>query len=216
MPEKPKRRTRERILETALGLFNTFGEPAVTTAAIAAEMNISPGNLYYHFHSKEKIVDDLFAAYRREIEATLAAPQKRLPNAEDCWLFLHLVFEAIWKYRFIYRDINELIARYRGVETQFKRILSHKIRVTEDILNGLVQGGQMNASKREVATLAQSTTLVATYWLSFEYARNPRALQDGHGLARGAFQVMSLAAPYLCARERELFDHLAAKYIDGK
>ena len=31
---------------------------------------------------------------------TLAAPEARLPNAEDCWLFLRPVFEAIWKYRF--------------------------------------------------------------------------------------------------------------------
>ena len=37
-------------------------------------MNISPGNLYYHFKSKEKIVEALFAAFRADIEATLAAP----------------------------------------------------------------------------------------------------------------------------------------------
>lgn len=213
MRDKPKRRTRERILETALEMFNTLGEPAVTTAAIAVEMGISPGNLYYHYHSKEKIVDDLFASFRKEIETTLAAPEKRLPNAEDCWLFLHLVFEAIWKYRFVYRDVSELISRYRSVETQFKRIISHKVRVAEDIMLGLVQAGQMKASKREVAALAQNMALVATYWLSFEFARHPRAEQDGHALARGAFQVMSLAAPYLSARERELFDHLAERYI---
>ncbi len=213
MPEKPKRRTRERILETALSLFNTFGEPTVTTAAIALELGISPGNLYYHYHSKEKIVDDLFAAFRKEIETTLAAPQRRLPHAEDCWLFLHLVFEAIWKYRFVYRDINELISRYRCVETQFKRIVAHKTRVAEDILLGLVQAGQMQASKREAATLAENMTLVATYWLSFEFARRPRETQNAEALARGAFQVMSLAAPYLAPRERELFDHLAEQYI---
>lgn len=213
MAAKPKRRTRERILETALAQFNAHGEPTVTTAAIALELGISPGNLYYHYHSKEKIVDDLFAAFRREIETTLAAPQRRLPHAEDCWLFLHLVFEAIWKYRFIYRDINELVSRYRSVETQFKRIVAHKTRVAEDILLGLVQAGQMKASKREAATLAENMTLVATYWLSFDFARHPRETQNADALARGAFQVMSLAAPYLAPRERELFDHLAEQYI---
>ena len=212
MAAKPKRRTRERILETALAQFNAQGEPTVTTAAIALEMGISPGNLYYHYRSKEKIVEDLFAAFRTEIEETLTAPELRLPDAEDCWLFLHLVFEAIWKYRFVYRDINELIARYRCVETQFKRILAHKIRVAREIMTGLVQAGQMKATPGEVALLAENMALVATYWLSFEFARNPRAPQDGPGLGRGVFQVLALAAPYLAPRERELLDQLATRY----
>jgi AcrR family transcriptional regulator len=213
MPTKPPRRTRERILETALAMFNEFGEPTVATTSIAFEMGISPGNLYYHYHSKEAIIADLFAEFRREIETTLAAPNERLPNAEDCWLYLHLVFEAIWKYRFIYRDINDLVARYHVISVQFRRILAHKVRVAELILTGLVKGGQMRAQPSEIATLAQNIVLVASYWMSFEFARDPKAAQDDKTLARGAFHVISLAAPYLQPRERELFDQLAERYI---
>ena len=133
MEKKPKRRTRERILETALRLFNEYGEPGVTTTAIADEMNISPGNLYYHYHSKDKIVEALFIAFREEIERTLAAPESRLAHVEDVWLFLHLVFESIYKYRFLYRDINDLVSRHRMLETQFKRILAHKKRTAAAI-----------------------------------------------------------------------------------
>jgi AcrR family transcriptional regulator len=213
MPLKPPRRTRERILQTALAMFNEFGEPSVATTAIAFEMGISPGNLYYHYHFKEAIVADLFAAFRHEIETTLAAPEQRLPNAEDCWLFLHLVFEAIWKYRFIYRDINDLVGRYHAIAVQFRRILAHKIRVAEQILTGLVKAGQMRAEAAEISTLAQNIVLVASYWMSFDNARHPKAAEDGHTLARGAFQVIALAAPYLEPRERELFDQLAKRYI---
>ena len=88
-------------------------------------MNISPGNLYDHYRTKEKIVDDLFAAYRSaRSKATLAATGKApASNAEDLLaLPPPRVRGASWSYRFIYRDINELIpSRYRGVETQFKR-----------------------------------------------------------------------------------------------
>ena len=57
------------------------------------------------------------------------------------------------------------------------------------------------------------SNLVASYWLSFAYARNPRALIDGRILANGAFYVISIAAPYLARRERELFDELAKRYL---
>ena len=97
MEKKPKRRTRERILETSLRLFNEFGEPNVTTTVIADEMNISPGNLYYHFHSKDEIVNALFEVFEREIEALLGAPGRRAANVEDIWLYLHLLFESIWQ-----------------------------------------------------------------------------------------------------------------------
>ncbi|MDJ0943287.1 MAG: TetR/AcrR family transcriptional regulator [Kiloniellales bacterium] len=213
MQRKPKRRTRERILETALALFNQFGAPGVTTTAIAAEMGISPGNLYYHFHSKEEIVETLFAAYRREIDATLAVPEGTPAHAEDIWLFLHLVFEAIWKHRFIYRDLNELLSRSRPLELQFKAILAHKSRTASSILEGLVEAGDLNASREEIKTMSTNMTLIATYWLSYEFARDPRAPQNGRTLARGAVHVLSLAAPYLEPKARALFDHLAQEYL---
>jgi hypothetical protein len=56
-------------------------------------------------------------------------------------------------------------------------------------------------------------TVLATYWLSFEFVRDPRRTIDAAALARGAFQVMSLAAPYLQGRSRVLFERLATEYL---
>ena len=213
MDRKPKRRTRERILETSLTLFNEFGEPNVTTQLISDEMGISPGNLYYHFHNKDEIIESLFADFEREMEETLTAPARRPPNVEDIWLFLHLIFEGIWKFRFLYRDINELLSRNRVLETHFKRIVAHKIQTATAICQGLVATGDMKATPAEIQALAVNMTVVATYWLSFEFVRDPRKTIDGESLARGAFQVMALAAPYLVGRSRKLFEEVAKNYL---
>ncbi len=211
MERKPKRRTRERILETALKLFNDFGEPNVTTTVIADEMEISPGNLYYHFHSKDEIVNALFADYEKEIEPLLTAPGSRPQGTEDIWLFLHLLFETIWKFRFFYRDINDLLTRNRLVETHFQRILEHKENTAISVCEGLAASGTLTATAGEIRALATNMSVVATFWLSFEHARRPRGEPD---IGRGVYQVMSLAAPYLQGEARHLLERLSGEYVD--
>lgn len=214
MEKKPKRRTRERILEASLRLFNEFGEPNVTTTVIADDLNISPGNLYYHFHSKDAIVNALFAGFEREIEDTLAVPSRRAPNVEDMWLFLHLLFEAIWKYRFLYRDLDDLLSRNRMLETHFKQILAHKVQTAAALCAGLVAAGEMKAGAAEIQALATNMACLATYWLPFEYARDPRRREDGSGLGRGVYQVMSMLAPFLQGASRLHLQQLSREYVE--
>ncbi len=213
MERKPKRRTRERILETALRLFNDFGEPNVTTTVIADEMDISPGNLYYHFHNKDEIVEAIFADFERAIEETLAAPTRRSADVDDIWLFLHLLFENIWKYRFFYRDLNDLLTRNRVLEIHFKQILAHKVRTANTLCESLVASGAMRATAGELRALATNMAALATYWLSFEYARDPRANVEGERIGRGVYQVMAMVSPFLVGEARTLLEKLSGEYL---
>src|SRR5437762_7705746 len=110
---KRPRRTRERIIETSLVMFNRLGEPNVTTADIADEMNISPGNLYYHFRNKDDIIGELYAPLESEIAPLLDVAEGRPVTVDDLWLLLHLLFERMGKYRFLYRDLDEITSRIR-------------------------------------------------------------------------------------------------------
>jgi AcrR family transcriptional regulator len=217
MQAKAPRRTRERILELSLRLFNEFGEPNVTTTVIADEMNISPGNLYYHFRNKDDIVNSIFAQFEGEIDHMLALPADRRPNIEDVWLYLHLMFELVWRYRFFYRDLNDLLSRNRKLELQFKRILAHQIRIAQQLCEGMRGDGALEANDLEINALATNMVVVATYWLSYEYVRNPRKYAEqqstADALARGCYQVLSLVGPYLRGSTRLLFEKLAQEYL---
>ena len=213
MERKPKRRTRERIIELSHRLFNDFGEPNVTTSMIGDEMNISPGNLYYHFRNKDEILNAIFSDFEREMDTLLALPVKRRISVEDAWLFLHLVFELIWKYRFIYRDLNDLLSRNRIIETHFKRILEDSLKVALTLVGGMRESGELAATDAEILALANTIVLVATYWLSFEYVRNPRKPIDGAAMGRGAYHAMSMVAPYLAGDAKLLFAKLSHEYL---
>lgn len=81
-------KTRDRILECALHLFNQKGEPNVSTMEVANEMGISPGNLYYHFHGKEPLVLRSNAS-GGELTPLLDPPADVQLAAEDYRLTLH-------------------------------------------------------------------------------------------------------------------------------
>lgn len=108
---------------------------------------------------------------------------------------LHLLFETIWKFRFFYRDINDLLTRNRLVETHSSQsIPEHKESTAINVCQGLAASGALTASSAEIRALATNMSVVATFWLSFEHARRPAGEPD---IGRGIYQVMSLAAPYL-------------------
>jgi len=218
MAKKAPRRTAERILEVTLDLFNRFGEPNVSTTLISAELNISPGNLYYHYPAKDELINSLFDRYERALHELLNAADG-VRDVEDAWFFLHTLFELIRQYRFLYRDLNDLLSKNRRLETHFQSVLKEKTRAIRALLDGMNRSGALRIDTRELEPTATSMVVVLTYWLSFEYVRDPRhALEDDvaqQALLRGAHHVLHLLVPYLEPAQRMHLLQLAGAYGGG-
>ena len=214
-PAKKPRRTAERILEVTLDLFNRFGEPNVSTTLISAELNISPGNLYYHYPAKDELINSLFDRYEKSLNELLHAADN-VRNVEDAWLFFHMLFELIWQYRFLYRDLNDLLSKNRRLETHFQFVLKNKSAAVQSVLAGMARGNAMQIDAREAEPVATAMVVVLTYWLSYEYVREPRkALEPesaGVSMMRGAFHVLSLLMPYLEPAQKEHLLGLVGNY----
>jgi AcrR family transcriptional regulator len=219
MAKKAPRRTAQRILEAALDLFNRFGEPNVSTTLVAAELNISPGNLYYHYPAKDELINRLYEAYEAELNELLHASEG-VNDVEDAWFFMHSLFELIWRYRFLYRDLNDLLSKNRLLETRFQLVLENKTRAIRTLLAGMARAGHLEIDLREVDALAQSMVVVLTYWLSYEYVRNPReALEPAHAqgaLMRGGQHTLHLIAPYLIPVQRRHLLTLSDAYATAE
>ncbi len=215
MAKKAPRRTAERILEVTLELFNRFGEPNVSTTLISAELSISPGNLYYHYPAKDELINSLFDKYERSLSELLNASDG-VRDVEDAWFFMHSLFELIWQYRFLYRDLNDLLSKNRRLETHFQWVLKNKTRSVRSMLDAMSRGGAISIDSREVEATATSMVVVLTYWLSFEYVRDPRKALEPESaqaaLMRGAQHVLNLLVPYLEAGQRQHLLNLVQVY----
>jgi AcrR family transcriptional regulator len=215
MVKKAPRRTAERILEVTLELFNRFGEPNVSTTLISAEMGISPGNLYYHYPAKDELINSLFDRYERALNELLNASDN-VRDVEDAWFFMHSLFELIWEYRFLYRDLNDLLSKNRRLETHFQFVLKNKTRSVKAMLDSMSRSGAVRIDSREMEATATSMVVVLTYWLSYEYVRDPRKALEPESaqaaLMRGAHHVLNLLVPYLEQGQRTHLLSLVSAY----
>ncbi|GGE73098.1 TetR family transcriptional regulator [Streptosporangium jomthongense] len=207
-----KIKTRDRILIASLSLFNSLGEPNVTTLLISDELDISPGNLYYHFKSKSDIVEELFAAFEAEMLDLLAVPEDVDISLDQQSFFLHLLFEAVARYRFLYQDLVNVLSRYERLQVRFNRLLKKKTAAFRNICESLRRQEMMAIEPEELDSLCEQLTLTACYWSSFDTLSH---LDDRESVdpGRGVYQMMHLMVPYFVPDVREQAKLISRDYL---
>ncbi len=208
-----KVKTRDRILNTSLSLFNSVGEPNVTTLLISDELDISPGNLYYHFKSKGDIVGKLFDSYEHEMLDLLAVPEDADISLDQHSFFLHLMFETVARYRFLYQDLVNVLSRYDQLQTRFRRILKKKSDGFHTLCTSFRRQKMMNINDVELNALCQQLTLTACYWSSFDSLSHLND-RDSVDPGRGVYQMMYLMLPYFGDDERDEIALMSQDYLN--
>lgn len=204
--------TRDRILQTSLALFNAHGLPSVSTHRIAAEMGISTGNLHYHFKAKRLIVEWLFRRFEERL-STLSDVAGSVRAIDDLWVALHLGFEAVNEYRFVYRDMAHLESEYPDTAAKSRALMARNLLNARALCEALATQGVIKATPAEAEMLALQLVFTTTCWLSFErlVAQDAVSRQTDTGLA--AYYTLTLLAPYVDPPSRAYLDYLRGKYI---
>ena len=205
-------KTRDRILETSLALFNREGLASVSTHRIAAELGMSPGNLHYHFKAKQLIVAALFRRFETRLGECMDAAAG-VVALDDAWLALHLTFETVNAYRFIYRDVADLLGEYSELEGRARSLTTHSLLATRSLCAGLKGAGVIAARDEDVEMLALQIVFAVTCWFSFERltAKRETALQSEPAMA--AYYALMLLSPYVVGEARDYLKYLTSKYL---
>ena len=101
-------RTKGKILETSIKLFNEKKASNVSTVQISAAMEISPGNLYYYYANKEEVIRCIWQEKMVGEIDDLMEQYEKIENSEQLLDFFKEVIEHCIRYRFFYTEMPTL------------------------------------------------------------------------------------------------------------
>jgi len=191
-------RTRNRILEAAIELFNDKGTKSVTTNHIAAAMGVSPGNLYYHFRNKEEIIRAIFTHMHevglndyRAINAEQGPGS--IPSMEETFLMIQ---RFNWRYRFFKRELAALVQSDPELKEQF--IVSHRQHLA--IVRGAIDMSIQQGFFRDIPLpqrdlLTEQIWVMALFWLNYLEIGGEEVNEES--LQRGTEILRNMLLPYL-------------------
>ncbi|MFC1399220.1 TetR/AcrR family transcriptional regulator [Acinetobacter lactucae] len=204
-------KTKDRILQISLQLFNERGERSVTTNHIAAELGISPGNLYYHFRNKHEIIKELMYQYQVETLDMLSLPDDRPLTTNDKINYFQVLSGQLWSYRFIHRDVYHLVESNEDFKKIYPRFAGQVMQQGQKIYQAFVDAGLMKMTPSEIEALIINLWIVLTNWTNFLYMSGH--ISDNNHLEekwvwQALRQMVFLEGPYLMGESRATYEQL--------
>jgi len=210
-------KTKERIILESLELFNAQGERNVSTNHIAAHLNMSPGNLYYHFRNKNEIIYQVFKNYELLVDTYLTVPEGRSVGLDDLLGYLDAVFNGLWAYRFLHRDLEHLLDSDENLRNDYRsftlRCINNMMQIIEAMENAEVFDRQTDAERQSKAL---NVWLIVTNWMTF--LKTMHGMQGLNGssnraaLRHGVYQVLDFIMPHLREAEQRQLKVLQEDY----
>lgn len=189
--------TREKILDTALTLFNNEGTAAVSTNHIAEAAGISPGNLYYHFKNKEEIIRELFERLFAANDAAFNLPANKLPTLTDLQAMVKTNYKILWQYRFAHRELTALLRADADLRSRFLGVRKRGFEGFHQLFNAFAQAGIFRASTKPevIQNLAETCWLITEFWLN-SLEISGKTVNEAQ-MERGVQLMMQILEPYI-------------------
>jgi len=204
-------KTRDRILQASLALFNEEGEARQSAVDIANELEMSPGNLYYHFKGKDAIIRALFDNFEHEMRIILRGSRGRITSIEDNWVYTYIILEEIFDFRFFYRNLGELLARYPDLAVRFRALMAEKRQTIYNILDELSRRKVLHLGPRMGDVITDQILSALTFWLSLDVIEGGHTKPDAL-IHKTVFSIMALVAPHMGESGFDIMQAMLAHY----
>lgn len=164
---------KDAILDKSLELLNNIGSNKFNTNLIAKELDISLGNLYYHFRNKEDIILAIFNEVVKEIDYfwKLNSHSTNLNYVINS--LVNLTFLLFKKYKFLYLELLSLTLKDSNLKIEYIKLLETQKNKMDIIIK---QGIKDNVLKN--MDIEEFNDFFESFWYSFSLWFSVKSLED--------------------------------------
>lgn len=191
-------KTKEKVLDMAISMFNQEGTSSVSTNHIAKALGISSGNLYYHFKNKEEIIRAIFERMIAEWDVVWQAPDSNWqPSLEDLKSIIRVSFQLQWNYRFFYRELIVLMKIDPLLKESHQQIHVQRIMEQKNFFQYFIDANILRLAPDQslMESLLTISWLISNYWLSFLETNNEDVSEEK--IDQGIELIMTVIQPYI-------------------
>ncbi|MEI6894030.1 MAG: TetR/AcrR family transcriptional regulator [Colwellia sp.] len=190
-------KTRNKIIQASIELFNEQGERNVTTNHIAAHLAISPGNLYYHFRNKEDIILSIYEEYARSLLLdTLPKVSAEVKPLDSLILYMESIFQTTMKFRFFYRNLPVLLDKDPVLREKYVEVQQSIAERVSQLLISLKAADFIDFPDDELADIVSILRLINTFWVSFHQSQTVVDEHDDSVFYQGVLKILVILRPY--------------------
>ena len=165
-------KTKDRVLETALRLFNDNGLSKVTLRTIANEMGISQGNLCYHFKKREEIIKALYFNLVADIDEKMEEIKTNDPF-KALFEISELIMRRFYAYRFLMLDFVQVMREHKNIKSHYKALSLRREQEFLGLIQLLVKENYLQAErfKNQYLHVYRRWEILGNFWLASAYTK---------------------------------------------
>ena len=161
--------TKQKIVDTALELFNTHGLAKVTLRTIAKEIGISQGNLNYHFKKREDIIETLYYKLVKNLDAIFELKKETDNIFEALFDVSEKVMHNFYDYRFIFLDFVHIMRENKIIKGHYLQLVQHREIQVMQLFQLLIKEEFLRKPllENEYENLYKRTQIMSDFWFSY-------------------------------------------------
>lgn len=199
------KKTKQKILDVALELYNREGFNKVSIRHLAKEVEISHSNLIYHFSTQE----DLILGLHELLLEKAIELNKKIDQAEPPLLALfhttQVGFSVVYDFRFLFHDLQHICSSFPKVKQVIKSVEELRSEMYRNVMEQMLNLELMRAEEfeNEYAHLIELIKIFSDHWLVSSSIYDE--LSKKEKLDKYSYLLMTHFYPYLTEKGKEEF-----------